>query len=818
MVIDGKEELRYYNFVYQPYYENGSDKTASGIFSVAHDVTEQVLARKKIEEVKEQLNFRNALYEAQNDVTPDGILIVDAKGRILLHNKRFVEIWKMPQEIIDSNDDHAALDHAKTQLKDPDAFIDRVNYLYARQNDQSDEQILFKDGRVIERKGTPIVAKNGSYYGWAWYFRDVTDRLRQEQKFRNLVEQAAQPILILKGDELVLEVANEALFKLWKVGPDALNKPFLELLPEMKGQVFVDLLHNVMKTGEPFYGFETPAIFKRKDSMEETVYFNFSCQPYRERDGSITGVLVLATDVTEQVATKRQLIESEIRFRNIMQQAPVAFTLTRGEEVVIESVNPPMLKMIGKEKEEDVLGKAMVDVLPEVKDQRFLAIAKNVFSTGEPFRGNEIPVTLRIDGKLKERFFNVSYTPLVEGRKVTGVLHVAIDVTEQVAARKKIQEAEERARLAIESAELGTYEINLQNNVAIMSPRMASIFDVEDSADWNRYITAIHPEDLKLREEAYQKAYKNGVLDYQVRLVRKDGSMRWTRVKGKIYFDHENTPIRLLGVVQDITEQKEFSEALSKKVEERTRELAQANQHLASMNKELEQFTYAASHDMQEPLRKVQTFSSFLLQHHSAQLDDRGKNYLTKIDSSVNRMKVIIDDLLNYSHQTREAQQFVQTDLNKIIEQIEADLELVILQKNATIQKDILPEIAAVPSQMNQLFYNLFSNALKFSKPDVPVKIEIRVEFPSNEEISKKGLSAQRSYLKINFTDNGIGFAQEYAEQIFSLFKRLHGRTEYEGTGIGLGLCKKIVQNHSGAIWAESASQEGAVFHILLPL
>jgi PAS domain-containing protein len=234
LFIDGKEEFRYYNFVYQPYYENPGDKAAAGVFSVAHDVTDQVVARKKVEDAKEGLNFRNALFEAQNEVTPDGVLIVDGNGKMILHNRRFAEIWNIPQEIIDSKDEDAALKHAMTQVVDPQGFIDRVTYLYAQQKESTHHEVLFKDGRVIESKGTPIVAENGVYYGWAWYFRDITHRIQQEQKFRNVVEQASDLIAIFRGENLVVEVANGALLELWQVGPDALNKPFQEILPEMK--------------------------------------------------------------------------------------------------------------------------------------------------------------------------------------------------------------------------------------------------------------------------------------------------------------------------------------------------------------------------------------------------------------------------------------------------------------------------------------------------------------------------------------------------------------------------------------------------------
>jgi signal transduction histidine kinase len=255
-----------------------------------------------------------------------------------------------------------------------------------------------------------------------------------------------------------------------------------------------------------------------------------------------------------------------------------------------------------------------------------------------------------------------------------------------------------------------------------------------------------------------------------------------------------------------------------KVLEQRSRELVAANAELEKRNKELEQFAYAASHDMQEPLRKIHTFSSILKQHSSDKLDDKGKLYVSKIEASVARMKLIIEDLLNYSHSTSESTSKQKVDLNNVIETVKNDLELVIEERSARIIKDDLPVIFAVPAQMQQLFYNLLSNALKFV--DTSVSPEVKVRFQKVDESDPElpfGIKKE-SYAKITVSDNGIGFEQEYADKIFSLFKRLHGRSEYGGTGIGLALCKKVAENHGGAIYADSTPGKGSVFTVLLPL
>ena len=467
-----------------------------------------------------------------------------------------------------------------------------------------------------------------------------------------------------------------------------------------------------------------------------------------------------------------------------------------------------------------MIAKPLFEGLPEAKGQGFEELLDSVYHKGETVKALSTPVTLPRKEGIEIVYVDFVYEAFRNAAtdEISGVMVLAVDVTDQVVARKKIEESEERARLAVDSAELGTYEVNLLNDHLISSARLDQIFDIKEPSERERYISAIHPDDLKTREEAYQVALKTGILEYIGRVIWKDGSIHWIRVKGIILQDESKRPARLLGVVQDITEQKLFEAELNRQVKERTIELENKNQQLENINQELEQFTYAASHDMQEPLRKVNTFTSFLLENHAEQLDERGKNYLGRISASVSRMKNIIDDLLNYSYQTREEQQLVPTDLNRIIQDIEADLEVIIEQKNATILKDDFPTIVAVPAQVNQLIANLVSNALKFTKPGVPVQIELRNKTVTNNEMMRSDIDDSMQYLMISVIDNGIGFDQQYAEQVFGLFKRLHGKSDFAGTGIGLGLCKKIVQNHKGTIWAESEPGKGSAFHVLLPL
>jgi signal transduction histidine kinase len=238
---------------------------------------------------------------------------------------------------------------------------------------------------------------------------------------------------------------------------------------------------------------------------------------------------------------------------------------------------------------------------------------------------------------------------------------------------------------------------------------------------------------------------------------------------------------------------------------------------LERSNAELEQYAYAASHDLQEPLRKITTFGHLLHDTQTETLDEKGKNYLDKILSSASRMTALIRDLLNFSSLNKRTD-FEPVNLQEILDNVLQDLELVIAQKEARIYAEALPSIEAIPLQMHQLFYNLCNNALKFSSPNRKPEIRITCSRTSPAELDKLGLPQGSDYLRLMVADNGIGFDKTHALQIFGLFKRLNNKELYNGSGIGLALCKRVMENHQGLIFAESSEGYGARFYLLLPV
>jgi light-regulated signal transduction histidine kinase (bacteriophytochrome) len=237
---------------------------------------------------------------------------------------------------------------------------------------------------------------------------------------------------------------------------------------------------------------------------------------------------------------------------------------------------------------------------------------------------------------------------------------------------------------------------------------------------------------------------------------------------------------------------------------------------LALSNQNLQEFAYVASHDMKEPLRKISTFGQMLLQFADEGLNEKGKFFAQKMIEGSFRMQQMVDDLLSFAVISNN-KAFERVSLNQIVDKVLTDLELKIRDKNATIEVGDLPDAKVVSAQFEQLFLNLINNSLKFSKEDVPPLITIHSSYPDKDEIKALGLLPRTKYLKIIVTDNGIGFEPEYANKIFGMFQRLHGKVDYEGSGIGLSICKKIVENHGGIIKAMGHLNVGATFEIIIP-
>lgn len=380
--------------------------------------------------------------------------------------------------------------------------------------------------------------------------------------------------------------------------------------------------------------------------------------------------------------------------------------------------------------------------------------------------------------------------------------------------------AEEKSRFIIEAMPQKVWTADSNGDVNYFNKHWLDYtgLTIEDLKGWG-WKSIIHPEDWDQNQQRWLSSITTGkVFEFEHRFLRKDGQYRWHLSRGIPQLDDRGKVVLWVGTNTDIDDQKMIERDLENRVNERTKALKEANERLEKSNMELEQFAYVTSHDLQEPLRKIRIFANMLTEKFSQQIGSNMLIYLEKIEAAASRMSGLIKDLLEYSRLSANESLYQPVDLNKIINNVVTDFELLIAQKNITIQAETLPMIEAVPLQMNQLFYNLIGNSIKFTRKSKQPIIKISAKkLPENLLIANPALKKNIDYYEIQIEDNGIGFSQEYAEQIFTIFQRLNDKTLYGGYGIGLALCRKIVENHNGIIYASGKVNEGAIFSAILP-
>lgn len=368
------------------------------------------------------------------------------------------------------------------------------------------------------------------------------------------------------------------------------------------------------------------------------------------------------------------------------------------------------------------------------------------------------------------------------------------------------------------------YETGNQK-ISYINRQMTAIlgYSYEDICRMDNDLLRLVPEADRARVQKqlvlYNRLKDNNGSPFECRLLLKEGGWQYFRITGTVIFrNNDDTPAAILFVANDLTalqqKEKEVSRLRQvqheKKLEDNIRELNRSN-------RELEEFAYVASHDLQEPLRKLSTFTERLADRCAGKLNEEGMVYIDRILAATDNMRVLIDNLLEFSRVTRSQTPFGPVDLNEILSNTRNDFELNIEETGAQILNDPLPVISGIGPQLQQLFNNLLSNAIKFHRPGSKPRVDVSVKGLSQNAKLSLHLPARKKYFKIEVQDNGIGFEQEYAERIFQIFQRLHGKVEFPGSGVGLAICKKITENHGGLIYATGKPEQGAVFTIILP-
>jgi PAS domain S-box-containing protein len=637
----------------------------------------------------------------------------------------------------------------------------------------------------------------------------------------------------------IINVSDDYLRNTFRKREDLVGKGFFEIFPDNAEHKIISqqsnrtsleyVLENKQVHQVPMQRYDIPGV--NGTALER--YWSTSNKPLLDDSGELIYVLHHVQDVTGNVKASQR--ESEIRSMerayNLFLQTPVAICILSGDDYKIELVNEKMLQLLGREP--GILGIRIEETLTEARLQGLISIFDKVRNTGTTVHSRNFGATLLINGCREQRYFDLVVQPYyqMDEKKIpNSIICVAYDVTEQIVAQKRVEELQRSTE----------QQKRLYETITSSTPDLIYVFDK------NYRFTYANQALLTMWGTSWENSKGKGLLELgyepwhaemhereidQVIATRQPirGEVSFPHaVLGKRVYDYIFAPVinengeveAVAGTTRDITEIKNAEEVLKHSSEKLESLITERTKELERSNKDLEDFAYAASHDMKEPIRKIQFFSDRLKQQLEAALSEEQKKYFERLQNASTRMGSLIDDLLSYSQAAKGVPDKEDVDLNGKVNLVLNDLELEIEQKEAKITVDPLPTIKGNSRQMQQLFQNVLSNAIKYSKPGVTPEVHISSKTIRGKDADLKipGIKDGTEYYLIEVEDNGIGFPPEDAERIFKMFTRLHGISEYTGTGVGLSIARKVVENHEGYMWAEGEQDKGSRFKILLPV
>lgn len=932
---NGKLEEGFFNFIYQASYN--SEGEINGILVHGVEVTEQIIARKRLEESEGYL--QDIFYQA-----PAAIAVLEgASHKYVLANSLYQKMISRTEEQLLGKTVEEVFPELEAsgvfQIFDDvyntgepfvapefEAMIDRFN---DGEPNTGYYNFTLKPLKIGEKVSSLMVV---AY--------DITEQVEarrkiddSEKRYHNLIQSSPSSIGILRGEEHLITIANDAIIHFWGKGKDVFGKKFFEVMPELAEQGYKEVFATVYASGVPFSAVEAPITIVR-DGARQLRYYNFLLFPQKDVNGTIDGIGIIASEVTLQALTNKQIKKSEEHFRALInatsnviyrmsadwsemhalqgrgflsdtgkpicdwvqkyihlkdrQRVQDAISVAIQTKTVFElehqvvkadgslgwtfSRAVPILDSNGEIREwfgaasditeririTDSLRKSeqhlelLSNTVPAMifylnAEQRYLsynqtfmqwfgvsskeAIGKTVREfIGEQaykkvlphlstaYAGEQERYEMPAPEKLgKGAWLSIVYTPHKnEKGEVLGVIVHATDITQSKQTETALREGESRFRNLADDSPMFVFIIEPDAHATISYwnktwlDYTGQTFDEALGRAWNGII---HPDDVPKVFEIYGPAFEKKQPYYipAVRIKRHDGEYRWYMFKASPRYLPNGEFNGYVGVGFDVDEQKTIKEKLEALVNERTKKLQRSNE-------DLQQFAHVASHDLKEPVRKIRTFGNRLTQEFGTDLPEKAKFYVAKMESAATRLSAMIDGVLIYSSLDGAAGEYEMIDLNETIRNIKEDLELLIAQKNAIIQYRDLPPIEGSSILIYQVFYNLVNNSLKFSKNGIPPVLQINSEAVYKTDLIKYSLEGiEDDYVKIIVKDNGIGFGANAVDKIFKTFSRLHSKDLYEGTGLGLALCKKIVERHGGAISAKGEENNGATFEIILP-
>ncbi|MEG4802488.1 PAS domain S-box protein [Microcoleus sp. ARI1-B5] len=783
----------------------------------------------------------DARYQTLTEVSPVGIFYTDASGDCLYVNERWCEIAGI------------TCDEALGKGWVQSIHADDRQRVFAQWARATQEKLPFKSEyrfqdidnaqvRWVVGQAVGQIGENGEIKSYVGTITDITERKQVEEENRRLNEtlerrvakRTAQieisnhklqqeiayrekiALALLELTQLQNAILNSAKYTIISTEPDGTIKTFnraaeqlLGYSPqEVVGKVTLAIIHEPLEIAKraevlsqelgvkiepgfevfvalPCRGIadENEWTYIRKDGSRFPVLLSVTA--LFDSNGNINGFLGVGQDISDRKQAEKDLRDLTIALQNAVEG--ISRLDIEGRYV---NVNRAYAHTCGYEPEEMVGMEWPLTVHPGDVEMLICAYQEMLIS-------GQVEVEAR--GVRKNGSFFYKQITMVKACDAQGIFNghhcFMKDITERKLTETALQESEFKYRQIVELAEEGIWVIDSNALTTYVNHAMARMLGYSELEMFGRSLFYFMDAgeklptqdnvDRRLRRLSQQKEFK---------LKSKDGQDVWTYISVSPVFDEElGNMVSCCALVYNITDRKEAEQ-----------QMLQLTEDLKRSNEELEQFAYVASHDLQEPLRAVTSYTQLLAQRYQGNLDDRADKYINYIVDGATRMQQLINDLLAYSRLGTRGQEFEPADCNAAVQQSLCNLQIAIAETKAVITCDAMPTVMADESQLVQLFQNLIANGIKFCRQDIPfIHIAAR---------------RQESEWVLSVRDNGIGIAPEYADRIFIIFGRLHGRRQYSGTGIGLAMCKRIVERHGGRIWVESQEGKGATFYFTIPI